>query len=186
MTARRSGRRQRRSKYAPLRRRLRAGGGWIGRTRVGLVDRLGFGGRRCRSSQPLRGTATQRLRPSARRGRRSCGAARIGLTGGFADPPAPRGATGADARPIAGAAPTAGAASAGEGLTPTVEAARAAPACVSRRSCVESGARTDDPSAGFPFSLAVSAGANEGASITVAPAAGEGLALTAPEVEEAK
>ena len=117
---------------------------------------------------------------------RSCGAARIGVTGGFAEPPAPRGATGADAWPIAGAAPTAGVASAGERLTPTVEDGEGGAACVSRRSCVESGARTDDPSAGFPFSLAVSADANEGASITVAPAAGEGLALTAPAVEEAK
>ena len=117
---------------------------------------------------------------------RSYGAARIGLTGGFAEPPAPRGATGADASLIAGAAPTAAVVSAGERLTPAVEDGEGGAACVSRRSCVESGARTDDPGAGFLFSTAVSAGASEGVSITVAPAVGEGLALTAPEVEGAK
>jgi hypothetical protein len=117
---------------------------------------------------------------------RSCGAAGLGLTGGFAEPPAPRGATGADGWRIADAVPTAGVASPDEGLTPAVEDGEGGAACVSRRSCVETGARTDNLGAGFLFSTAVSAGASEGASITVAPAIGEGLALTAPEAEGAK
>ena len=152
---------------------------WFAGCPLGAPDRAD-GRRPCRpawrwrtgqpDSQPGPGTAPRR-RPSVRRGRDLAPLFVPGSRGGFACPPAARGATGSAARLIAVAASRAGVISAGERLAAAAEGGEIRPSCACARPGVESGARVGGPGAPLSLSPPAGAGPNEGASVSDRPAA---------------
>jgi hypothetical protein len=87
---------------------------------------------------------------------------------------------------IAAAAPAVGVASAGDRPAPAAEGGEGAGSCADPRPCIESGTEEDGPGAPFSLSPLGGAGANEGASVDGAPAAGQAPVATTPEVERAR